>query len=79
MNIELGINGFVEMIIYNYHTKEQIKEKDTIQGILDNLQQCEYTISLKEKVIVDINELSNPLYSFEIVPTCSISYEFNSL
>ena len=75
MAIELNINGYFDLTIYNFHTGEEV-DKETEQGVLDNLQQGEYLMGLESKTISDINDLSNPIYKIEITPTDAVSYEF---
>ena len=77
MAIELRIDGFLEMTIYNYQTKKEV-EKDIEKGILDNLQQGEYTISINSKLIFDINYLHKPLYAFSLDTTSDLEYEFET-
>lgn len=76
MAIELSINGLFDMTILNFHTGEEVEE-DIEQGILDNLQQGEYLISIANKTICDINDLQTPLYKFEFDPTDAVEYEFD--
>jgi hypothetical protein len=48
-------------------------------GILDNLQQGEYIISIDRKLIFDINDLQTPLYKFSLDATDAVDYEFDEL
>ena len=78
MAVEFQINGFYEMSFHNIHTGEEV-DQETEQGILDNLQQGEYVISMNDKNVLDINDLQNPVYKFELDPTDAINYEFDEL
>ena len=78
MAIEFNINGLFNMTIYNYHTETEV-ETDIEQGILDNLQQGEYVISIDRKLIFDINDLQTPLYKFSLEATDAVDYEFDEL
>jgi hypothetical protein len=78
MAIEFSINGLFDMTIYNYHTETEV-EQDIEQGILDNLQQGEYVISIDRKSIFDINDLQEPLYKFSLDATDAVDYEFDEL
>ena len=51
------------MQVVNFYTGEPL-EKDIEQGVLDNLQQGEYIISIHDQTIVDINNTEYPLYKF---------------
>lgn len=77
MAIELHINGYFDMSIYNLNGTEV--EKDIEIGILDNLQQAEYVISMNDTTIVDINALNVPLYKFNLIATNALSYDFEPL
>jgi len=76
MAIELSINGLFDMNIFDYYTGREL-EKDIEQGVLDNLQQGEYFISISNRTIYDINDLQTPLYKFEFEPTDAVEYDFN--
>ena len=78
MAIEFSVNGFFDMIIYNYYTEIEV-EQDIEQGILDNLQQGEYVISIDRKLIFDINDLQKPLYKFDLDTTDAVNYEFDKI
>jgi len=78
MAIEFSVNGLFDMTIYNYHTDTEV-EQDIEQGVLDNLQQGEYVISIDKGVIFDINNLHNPLYKFSLDATDAVDYEFDEL
>ena len=78
MAIELKIDGYFEMFIFNLHTNTEVEE-DIEQGVLDNLQQGEYVIGLESKFIYDINDLVNPVYSFSYDLTDSVEYDFDEL
>lgn len=78
MAIELNINGYFDMNICLLGTEIPV-DNETEQGILDNLQQGEYVISIRTRTISDINNLSTPLYSFVIESTVSSEYEYNEL
>ena len=79
MKIELNINGYFDMTIFYLNGKVvgDHKDQDILQGILDNLQQGEYLISLNDKTIKDINNLSETLYTFELDATDALEYEFS--
>ena len=78
MNILLNISGYFDLVIYysNGNIVGQHKDQDILEGILDNLQQGEYLISMHNKTISDINDLQTVLYTFEIEPTDSVEYTF---
>lgn len=76
MNIELGINGYFQFTVCILNTEIPV-ENEVSAGVLDNLQQGEYTIGMRHRTISDINELDFPLYSFVIEPTLNTEYEFN--
>ncbi len=78
MAIEFSVNGLFDMTIYNYHTETEV-EQDIEQGILDNLQQAEYVISINKKLIFDINDLQTPLYKFSLDATDAVYYDFDEL
>lgn len=78
MAIEFSVNGLFEMTIYNYHLETDV-ESDIEQGILDNLEQGEYVISIDKKLIFDINDLQTPLYRFSLEATDNVDYDFDSL
>jgi hypothetical protein len=78
MAVEFQINGLYEMSFHNVHTGEEV-DQETEKGILDNLQQGEYVISMNDKNVLDINDLQNPVYKFELDPTDSINHEFDEL
>ena len=77
MAIELHIDGLFEMHIKNVHSGESV-DKETELGVLDNLQQGEYVIGVNSKNIFDINDLVNPIYSFELDATDSLEYMFEN-
>jgi len=74
--IELSINGYFRMIIFNMNGSRV--EADIEQGILDNLQQGEYMIGIDSKNIFDINDLYTPLYNFTLEATINTNYEFDN-
>lgn len=75
MAIEFGINGYFRMSFINVVTEQPVA--DWIEkGILDNLQQGEYTIGMASKHVYDINDLQNPVYKFELEATTNLEYEF---
>lgn len=78
MAVELQINGYLHLTFMNVHTGEDVEE-DIEQGILDNLQQGEYLISLANKTVLDINDLQNPIYKFDIDTTDALEYEFDEI
>ena len=79
MYIELHIDGLFEMSVFYLDGKEvgQHKDKDILKGILDNLQQGEYVIGFNSKNIHDINDLENPIYTFELGTTDNMDYMFD--
>jgi len=78
MAIEFKIDGLYDMTFHNIHTEKEV-EKDIEQGILDNLQQGEYVVSIKKGVVLDINDLENPVYKFELVSNGNDEYGFDEL
>lgn len=77
MAIELRIDGYFEMTIYNYQTGERVDEK-TEKGVLKKLQNGEHIIGIDSKTIVDINQIQTPIYKFSIDPAKSgAEYEFD--
>ncbi|GEM_PF-1459455 len=79
MAVELNINGYVHLTFLNRNEFNTPVDKETEQGILDNLQQGEYLISLSNKTVMDINDLQNPVYRFEIDVTDALDYEFETI
>ena len=75
MTIEFGISGFLELTICTLNTDIPV-DNETGLGVMDNLQQGEYTIGIRDSTICDINNLSEPLYSFILEPTNNVEYEF---
>lgn len=61
--INLLITGNLTMEVVNFHTGEKV-DKETEQGVSDNLQQGEYIIAIHNQTIVDINNTDYPLYKF---------------
>ena len=78
MAIELHINGYYEMQVFNLHTGERLPE-DLELGVLDNLQQGEYFIGINSKTIVSIDDLMTPLYKFDLEATTAVEYKFDEL
>lgn len=77
MAIELRVDGYFKMTIkYVNGMKIAVKDKDLEQGILDSLQMGEYVISMDKKAIYDINDLTTPIYYFELDTTDALEYEF---
>ena len=78
MAIQLNVNGYFKLTICLVGTEIPV-ENETEQGVLDNLQQGEYIIGIRDKEIADINDLLTPLYSFVIESTDSSEYDFDEL
>jgi len=76
MSVQLHINGYFDITFFNIYTGEEIIEDDIKQGILDNLQQGEYVIGFDSGKVFDINDFSNPVYTFKLNVTDSVEYEF---
>jgi len=76
MEIELNIQGYFEFTICILGTEIPVDE-ETKEGVLDNLEQGEYTIGIRTRTISDINSLLEPLYSFVLEATNNVEYEFN--
>lgn len=76
--IELNIQGYFTLTPCTLNTEIPL-DSETTMGILDNLQQGEYLISIRDRIILDINDLSNPIYSFILEPTDSVEYEFEEV
>ena len=77
MKIQVNINGFFDMTFQNVFTGEDITEEDINQGILDNLQQGEYTIGFDSGNVYDINDLTQPVYKFTLSVTDAVEYDFD--
>ena len=75
MNIAMNIQGYFDFTPCILNTEIPVDE-ETKQGVLDNLQQGEYLISIRDRTISDINNFAVPLYSFILEPTDSCEYEF---
>ena len=78
MALELNINGYFELHICNLGTEIPV-EKEIELGVLDTLQQGEYLLNMRSRIIVDINDFTTPLYSVIIEATESSEYEFEEL
>ena len=78
MAIELNVQGYFEMTVCLVGTEVPV-EKEIEQGVLDNLEQGEYLIGIRDRTIMDINDLENPIYSFVMESTESSEYEFDEL
>ena len=75
MAIELEINGYFDLTILNLYVETEV-EKDIELGILDNLQQGEYVLSINKKEIFNINDMTTPIYKFLLEPTINLEYSF---
>jgi len=76
MNLTLEINGIFDFTVCILGTEIPV-DNETAQGVLDNLQQGEYLITMRTREIVDINDLTEPLYNFVIEPTDYVEYNFD--
>lgn len=76
MTLELGINGYFDFTVCSLGTETPV-DNETAKGVLDNLQQGEYVISIRTRTISDINDLQNPIYSFVLEATANCEYEFD--
>ena len=75
MELHLTINGSLKLVILDYYSEQPLDEETTL-SVFDNLQQGEYIISLRDRNIFDINNLSNPLYKFDFEVLEDTEYEF---
>lgn len=75
MTTEVGINGYFDFTVCILNT-EIPTDNETAQGVLDNIEQGEYVINIRDRYIFDINDLYNPLYSFILEATDSAEYNF---
>ena len=76
MAIELMVNGYFSMDIYNAETKEAISA-DEEKKVLSKLQYGELCIGLDSKGIVGLDDLQKVLYTFSLETQCSTEYEFD--
>lgn len=76
--VELYVNGYFEITFLSGSTGE-VMEDDYQLGIMDNLQQGEYVISMQDRTVKEINNLDIVLYTFELDPTVNVEYEFDEL
>jgi|TARA_R110000796_G_scaffold57253_2_gene132166 hypothetical protein len=76
MTLELKVDGYFDFTVCSLGTEVPVDD-ETAQGVLDNLQQAEYTIGMRTRTIFDINDLQNPIYSFVIEATNNTEYEFD--
>ena len=81
MQIQLNINGYFDINFFylNGNKVGEHKDKDILQGILDNLQMNEYVIGIGSHNVYDINDLTKPLYTFELSATDSVEYDFEEV
>jgi hypothetical protein len=79
MAIKLFVNGYFDVTFFYLNGKQvgEHKDKDIEQGILDNLEQGEYIISLAKREVYDINAIGEVLYTFEIDPTDAMEYQWD--
>jgi hypothetical protein len=77
MAIELNIQGYFDMTIYDMNGFEVSEEKE--KEILSKLQSGEYLIGINSGIISSIEGLSTPLFKFEIDPTDAVDYDFDEL
>ena len=78
MAIRLNINGGLILTFLGVYSDDTL-EKWVVDGILDNLQNGEYVISLADKTVADINNLNYPLYRFEFEVEDDTDYEFETI
>jgi len=75
--IEFNISGNFMLHITDIFGKKV--EEDIEKGIQDNLAQGEYVIDIRNRHILDINDLQKPIYLFSLEPTCSSEYDWEPL
>lgn len=75
MTTELNINGYFNFTICILDT-EIPTDNEIAQGVLDNIEQGEYVINIRDRYIFDINNLNNPLYSFILESTDNVEFNF---
>ena len=79
MQVQLKVDGYFNIDFF-YLNGKQVgihKDEDILQGVLDNLQMGEYVIGFETNKVFDINDLSIPLYSFELNVTDDVEYDFD--
>jgi hypothetical protein len=82
VNFNLLINGSLELTIvdtFGTPLRNTKVGRDIERGVFDNLQQGEYIINLKEKLIYDINNLQEPIYKFTFEVNEDTEYEFEEV
>lgn len=77
MTTLLHISGYFDFTVCTLGTEVPI-DNETAQGVLDNLEQGEYVINIRDRLIFDINNLQNPIYSFILEATDSTEYDFEN-
>lgn len=75
---EMTINGAFEFTVCILNTEVPV-DNDIAEGVLDNLQQGEYIVGIRTRKIFDINDLTEPLYSFVLEPTDFTDYDFDEI
>jgi len=80
--LNLIINGSLSLTIidaFGIPLRNTKSGRDIEQGVFDNLQQGEYVINLKERLIYDINDLEEPIYKFTFDVNENTEYEFEEV
>lgn len=77
MSINLVVAGSYEISVCLSGTDIPV-EKDIEKGVLDDLQMGEYVLNMSNRTIDSIQNL-NPVYSFVIVDTEGVEYEFEEV
>ena len=78
MAIEMRIDGFFNMEIFIFGTTKEVTE-DVEKSILKKIEVGTFLVGMESRTISDINDLSTPLYSFNIEPQDSAEYDFDEL
>jgi len=77
MAINLVISGAYEISVRSKYTGIPV-EKEIEKGVLDDLQTGEYVLNMTNRTIDSIQDLES-VYSFEIVNTEGVEYEFEEV
>lgn len=76
--IRVNIKGDFALNVFYLNGKQvgEHKDKDILQGILDNLEQGEYLLGITTMKIYDINDMQNCPYTFTLESSGSSEYKF---
>lgn len=76
MALELSINGSYDITIVEIKTKIEVSKNKEVE-ILRKLQSGEMIISMNNRTIAELENLQNPIYSFEMDVNDETEYEFD--